>query len=167
MDKIELTLSQDLKSGQVEVKANQALSFSIVLRLFLLSLKGLKDSLVSKVENSTEEELIRLAFGEAYQAKAKEAVANIDNLKEEILCNMEGDMYDTLNVAISSFLDEEFPRVNSKLSLTEEAAAAAGLDRTATTEELVQAEKDLINNDPELAAQCAEMQPTEVKELLN
>ena len=165
MDKIELTLAQDLKTGQVEVKANQALSFNIVLRLCLLTLKGLKDNLITRVENSTEDELIKLAFGEAYQAKAKEAATNMADLKEEVLSHMEGEMYDTLNMAISAFLDEEFPRVNSKLSLTEEAAAAAGLDRNATTEELVQAEKDLINNDPELAAQCAEMQPTEIKEL--
>lgn len=165
MEKIELTLIQNTETGQIEVKSNQALSFSIVLRMFLLALKGLKDSLIKRVEDSTEDQLIKLAFGEAYQASAKKAATDIKDLKEEVLSTMEGEMYDTINMAAGAFLDEEFPRVNSKRSLTEEAAAAAGLDRNATTEELVQAEKDLINNDPELAAQCAEMQPTEIKEL--
>ena len=162
---LEITLSQDLESGEVSVKANRAISFNIALRLFLTALKGLKTSIVERVEQSDKESLIKLAFGDAYLENISNHTPDEAELKESVLTNMEAEMYDMINLTVSSFLDEEFPRVNAKLSLTEEAAAAAGLDRTATPEELVQAEKDFINNNPDLAAQCQELQPTEVKEV--
>lgn len=161
---IELILAQNIETGEVSVKANQPLSFNIMLRLYLVALKGLKDNLLRKVESSSGEELIKLAFGEAYQEKIKEAIKDEAAIKEEVLEKMEGEMYDMLNLSISNFLDSEFPRINSKLSLTEEAAKAAGLDRSAKTEELVEAEKKFIDEHPDIAAQTQELQPTEVKD---
>ena len=161
---IELTLTQNNETGEISVKANQPVSFNIMLRMYLVALKGLKDNLLNKVESSDRDSLIKMAFGEAYQEKVKEEAPEEAELKEKILEQMEGEMYDMLNMSISNFLDTEFPRINSKLSLTEEAAKEAGLDRTAKPEELVEAEKKFINEHPDIAAKTQELQPTEVKD---
>lgn len=161
---IELTLTQNVETGEIAVKANQPVSFNIMLRMYLVALKGLKDNLLNKVENSSKDELIKMAFGELYQEDVKNSTPEEEVLKEQILEKMEGEMYDMLNLSIGNFLDSEFPRINAKPSLTEEAAAAAGLDRNAKPEELVQAEKKYIEEHPELAAQTQELQPTEVKD---
>lgn len=162
-NQLELKITQNLKSGEVSVQANHPTTFNVLLRLSLVALKGLKDNLINKVETSDKETLIKMAFGEAYQAKVEEVTQSEENLKEEILLKMEEEMYDMLNLAVGNFLDSEFPRVNVKPSLTEQAAAEAGLDRTASAEDLVQAEKAFIEKHPELAAQTQEMQPTEIK----
>ena len=81
-------------------------------------------------------------------------------MKESVALRAEGEMYDLVNLSISNFLDTEFPRINANLSLTEQAAQAADLDQNASVEDLVQAENDLINNNPELAAQTQELQPS-------
>lgn len=161
---IELVLTQNNDTGEISVKANQPISFNIMLRMYLVALKGLKDNLLSKVENSSQDELVKLAFGEAYQDKAAEAMKADPDAKEKVLEKMEGEMYDMLNFSISSFLDSEFPRVNSKLSLTEEAAKASNLDRSATPEELVEAEKKFIDEHPDIAINTQELQPTEIKD---
>lgn len=162
-NQLELKITQDLETGMVSVSANKPTTFNVVLRLALVALKGLKDNLLDKITNSTKDDLIRLAFGEAYQEKVKEATQAEDELKETVALKMEEEMYDMLNLAVSNFLDEEFPRVNAKPSLTEEAAAAAGLDRTASAEELVEAEKVFIEEHPDLAVQTQDLQPTEIK----
>lgn len=163
-NQIEVTLTQNLDTGEVSVKANKALSFNIALRLYLIGLKGLKDNLINRVLTMDRESLVKLAFGEAYHESVMAQLPEDDEaFKEDVLLKMEGEMYDMLNLAVGNFLDTEFPRVNANPSLTEEAAEAAGLDRTATDEELVQAEVDFINQHPDLAAQCAELQPTEVR----
>ena len=113
---IELTLTQNNETGEISVKANQPVSFNIMLRMYLVALKGLKDNLLNKVESSDRDSLIKMAFGEAYQEKVKEEAPEEAELKEKILEQMEGEMYDMLNMSISNFLDTEFPRINSKLS---------------------------------------------------
>lgn len=163
--KLEVVLTQDLTTGEVSVKANQSVTFNIALHLYLVSLKGLKDVLLKRISDMSKDEIIKFAFGEAYQAKAKAALPEEAELKKAVCTKMEEDMYDMLNLGVSNFLDSEFPLVNEKLSLTEEAAAEAGLDRNATPEELVQAEMDFIEKHPEEAAQCSEMQPTAVKSI--
>ena len=162
-NQLELKIIQNLESGEVSVTANKPTTFNVLLRLSLIALKGLKDNLLAKIESSDKETLIRMAFGEAFQEKMNQVAQSEDELKEDVLLKMEEEMYDMLNLSVGNFLDEEFPRVNAKPSLTEEAAAEAGLDRTASAEDLVQAEKDFIEKHPELAAQTQEMQPTEVK----
>ena len=164
-NQLELKITQNLESGEVSVTANKPTTFNVLLRLSLIALKGLKDNIINKIESSDKDTLIKMAFGEAFQEKMKEATKSEDELKEEVLLKMEEEMYDMLNLSVSNFLDEEFPRVNAKPSLTEEAAAEAGLDRTATAEELVQAEKDFIEKHPELAAQTQDMQPTEIRKI--
>lgn len=164
-NQLELKITQDLKSGEVSVQSNHPTTFNVLLRLTLVALKGLKDNLINKVASSDKETLIKMAFGEAYQDKVREATQSEDDLKEEVLLKMEEDMYDMLNLAVGNFLDVEFPRVNAKPSLTEQAAAEAGLDRTASAEDLVQAEKAFIEEHPDLAAQTQEMQPTEIKSI--
>lgn len=164
-NQLELKITQNLETGEVAVSANKPTTFNVLLRLSLVALKGLKDNLLNKVENSDKETLIKMAFGEAFQEKMKEATKSEDELKEEVLLKMEEEMYDMLNLSVGNFLDEEFPRVNAKPSLTEQAAMQAGLDRNASAEDLVQAEKDFIENHPELAAQTQEMQPTQVRDV--
>ena len=39
---IELTLTQNNETGEISVKANQPVSFNIMLRMYLVALKGLK-----------------------------------------------------------------------------------------------------------------------------
>lgn len=162
-NQLELKIIQNLETGEVAVNANKPTTFNVLLRLSLIALKGLKDNIINKIESSDKDTLIKMAFGEAFQEKMKQATQSEDALKEEVLLKMEEEMYDMLNLSVGNFLDEEFPRVNAKPSLTEEAAVEAGLDRTATAEELVEAEKEYIRNNPELAAQTQDMQPTEIK----
>jgi hypothetical protein len=162
-NQLELKIIQNLETGEVAVNANKPTTFNVLLRLSLIALKGLKENVMSKIEASDKDTIIKMAFGEALQEQMKKATKPEAELKEEVLLKMEEEMYDMLNIAVGAFLDEEFPRVNAKPSLTEEAAAAAGLDRTASAEELVEAEKDFIENHPELAAQTQDMQPTEIK----
>ena len=163
---LEVTLTEDLSSGQIQVRSNKPMTFNIALRLYLVALKGLKNNLLAKVNEMSREDIIKYSFGEAFQEQANAQLPEDETeLKGQILAKMEGDMYDMLNISVGNFLDEEFPLVNISPSLTEEAAAAAGLDRTASDEELVKAEMDFIKDNPEAAAQCQEMQPTEVKQI--
>lgn len=161
---IEIILTEDLTTGEVSIKSNKALSYSAALHIYLVALKGLKDQLVNNVSKLDKDRLIKLAYGDNCTDTILNQIPEDESVfKEDILTKMEGEMYDILNLAVGNFLDSEFPRVNARPSLTEEAAAAAGLDKTATDDELVQAEIDFINSNPELAAECADMQPTEVK----
>ena len=164
-NQLELKISQNLETGEVAVSSNKPMTFNVLLRLSLVALKGLKDNLINKVESSSKDHLIKMAFGEAFQDKIRESTKPEAELKEDLLLRMEEEMYDMLNLSVGNFLDEEFPRVNAKPSLTEEAAAAAGLDRTASAEELVEAEKAFIEEHPEIAVQTQDMQPVEIKEV--
>ena len=162
-NQLELKIIQNLETGEVSVSANKPTTFNVMLRLALIALKGLKENLLSKAESYDKDTLIKMAFGEAYREKVAKLTKPDAELKEEVLLKMEEEMYDMLNLAVGNFLDEEFPRVNAKPSLTEEAAAAAGLDRTASAEELVEAEKVFIEEHPDLAVQTQDLQPTEIK----
>ena len=81
---IELTLTQNNETGEISVKANQPVSFNIMLRMYLVALKGLKDNLLNKIESSDRDSLIKLGFGEAYQEKIKEEFVNLLNDKNSI-----------------------------------------------------------------------------------
>lgn len=166
-NQLELKIIQNLETGEVAVSANKPTTFNVLLRLSLVALRGLKDNLLNKVESSDKETLIKMAFGEAFQEHMKRTTKSEEELKEEVLLRMEEEMYDMLNLSVGNFLDEEFPRVNAKPSLTEQAAMQAGLDRNASAEDLVQAEKTFIEEHPELAAQTQEMQPTKVRDVDN
>ena len=114
-NQLELKITQNLETGEVAVSANKPTTFNVLLRLSLVALKGLKDNLLNKVESSDKETLIKMAFGEAFQEKMKEATKPEDELKEEVLLKMEEEMYDMLNLSVGNFLDEEFPSVLKKI----------------------------------------------------
>lgn len=159
---ISITITQDLTNGELRVTSNgQKLSFPIATQMVLSALKGLKDNIITNITKLDDKELIARSFPDSVIPKN---LANLtdDQLRDHVALKAEGEMYDLLNMSVSGFLDAEFPRVNSKLSLTEEAAAASGLDSSATPEELIKAENKFIEENPELAAQTQELQPTEI-----
>lgn len=162
-DKISINIVQDLDSGELNVTSNgKRLSFPIALQMVLSALKALKGNIIQNITDLPVEELINRSFPNGQVPTDLKNLSEKD-LKENIALRAEGEMYDLLNLSIGNFLDTEFPRVNANLSLTEQAAQAAGLDHNASVEDLVQAENDLINNNPELAAQTQELQPKQIK----
>jgi len=92
---------------------------------------------------------------------AKDQAMKNPQLKPEDIPAFEQEIYDMLNMSVGSFLDTEFPNVNSMPCLTEEACVEYGLDpKQASAEEVLAAENKFIEEFPERAAQCREMIPT-------
>lgn len=159
---ISMTITQDLTNGEVKFSTSgERLSFPIANHLVLLVLKVLKDNVISSILKLPEAEFIAKSFP---NATIPTSLKNLtpEQLREVVASKAEGEMYDMLNLSISEFLDNEFPRINDKLSLTEQAAKASNLDNSATPEELIKAENDFVEKNPELAAQTQELQPKEV-----
>lgn len=164
-NKISITVSQDLPTGEFTITSEgNRLSFPIVTRMVLSALKVLKDNIIQSILTYPEQELKACSFPNATIPTAL-ASLTLEQLREEIALKAEGEMYDLLNLAISNFLDTEFDRVNSKLSLTEEAAVASGLNSSATTEELIEAENAFINEHPDLAAKTQDLQPKKIAKI--
>jgi len=164
-NKISIIITQDLTNGELKVSSEgKRLSFPIAAQMVLSALRGLKDNILTNILSLPEQEFVARSFP---NSTVPEHLVNLtpEQLREEVALKAEGEMYDLLNLSISNFLDVEFPRVNSKLSLTEQAAEQAGLDNSATPEELVQAENDFIENNPELAAQTQELEPKKILRL--
>lgn len=165
---IKFIVSQDLTSGEIKIQTEGSkFSYPIAVHMFLVAIKALKDKVISNLEGADIEKLLKMAFvGEApAELKNNPAEHPEQAIRDYVYLKVEGEMYDLLNLSVSNFLDTEFPRVNSKLSLTEQAAEQAGLDNSATPEELIAAENKFIEDNPELAAQTQELQPKKVLRL--
>lgn len=92
-------------------------------------------------------------------ATMKNQIMENPALKNEDKLAMEQEIYDMLNIAIGTYLDRGFPLVNEHASLTEEACVEYNLDpKTATAEELLEAENKFITEHPDRAAKTADMQ---------
>lgn len=130
-----IKLPKKAESGNIaEVRLGGSMSYPIALQSFLITLKHLKNMIMLNPE-----------------------------LKDEDKVGMEQSLYDLVNITVGGFLDTEFPLINSKASLTEEACAEYGLDpKTATAEELLEAENRFIDEFPERAGMTAEMELKEI-----
>lgn len=158
---IKFIISQDLTNGEIKIQTEGSrFSFPIATQLFLTALKALKDKIISNLDEADTKKLLQLSFVGNPPAYLKDL--SEEATRDEVYLKVEGEMYDLLNIAVSNFLDTEFPRVNARMSLTEQAAAAAGLDQSATPEELIKAENDFMDKNPELAAQTQELKPTNI-----
>lgn len=164
-NQISIIITQDLTNGELKVSSEgKRLSFPIATQMVLSALKGLKNNIITNITTLPEHELFERSFPNGTVPDHLKGYTP-EQIREDIALRAEGEMYDLLNLSISNFLDVEFPRVNSKLSLTEQAAEQAGLDSSATPEELIAAENKFIEDNPELAAQTQELQPKKILRL--
>jgi len=127
-----LTIPSEVKTGEdIHVRLGGRISFHILVNNFLLALGEFKRRIVENPEIPEEEKVLA-----------------------------EQEVYDLINVSVGTFLDSGFPRINAQAALTEEACAQYKIDpKTATAQELLDAENKFIEEFPERAAQCRELQP--------
>lgn len=98
-------------------------------------------------------------------AQMKKNIMENPALPEKDHAGMEQEIYDLINAAVGGFLDQAFPLVNARPSLTEEACVEYGLDpKTATAQELLDAENKFLDEHPDRARETADMQLSEIKE---
>lgn len=125
-----LDLPQNAKAGDTAtIRLGGGMSVPIIVQGFLLAFKQAKDMVMANPKLPKEDHLA-----------------------------MEQELYDLLNVSVGGYLDQGFPLVNAQACLTEEACVEYGLDpKSATAEQLLEAENRFIAEHPERAAQTKEM----------
>jgi len=154
---IKLTIEENLETKEISISTSGLLTFPIALHLTLVALKGLKDKLDEQIQVMPRKEI------EKRINMPVEKGTTLKELRKAVATQMEGEIYDLVNLSVSNFLDSHFPTVNARPSLTEQAAATYGLDNTATREELLEAENRFIEEHPDEAALTSELQPKEIK----
>ena len=123
----------------VEVSLGGGMTLPVMLTMLLATFKTMKDRMMSN-----------------------------PNLKEEDHLPLEQEIYSMLNIAVGTYLDEGFPLVNRYACLTEEACVQYGLDpKTATPEELLEAENKFIDEFPDRARLTSDMQLEKPKPVEN
>lgn len=154
---VKLTIEENLETKEISVSTSGTLTFPIALHLALTALRGLKSRLDEQILASDEASL--------HQRMDFPLETPLEEMRAQTLAQMEGEVYDLINVSVSTFLDSHFPTVNQNPSLTESAATTYGLDSTATKEELLEAENRFIDEHPDEAALTSELQPKEIKKI--
>lgn len=156
---VRLSVEENLETKEISVSTSGTITFPIALHLALTALRGLKSRLDEQILASDEASLRqRMDFPLG---------TPLEEMRAQTLAQMEGEVYDLMNVSVSTFLDSHFPTINQKPSLTESAAATYGLDSTATKEELLEAENRFIDEHPDEALLTAELAPKEIKNATN
>lgn len=158
---IKLTIEENLETKEISISTSGLLTFPIALHLTLVALRGLKQKLDEQIQAMSLEELQKRTSFKSVPGDAP----TLEDLRNATATQMEGEIYDLVNLSVSNFLDSHFPTVNARPSLTESAAATYDLDNTATREELLEAENKFIEEHPDEAALTSELQPKEIKKI--
>ena len=156
---VKLTIEENLETKEISISTSGLLTFPIALHLTLVALRGLKGKLDEQIQAMSREEIDKRIN------IPTRSDTTIEDLRNAVAAQMEGEIYDLVNLSVSNFLDSHFPTVNARPSLTEQAAATYDLDNTATREELLEAENKFIEEHPDEAALTADLQPKEIKKI--
>lgn len=158
---VKLTIEENLETKEISISTSGLLTFPIALHLTLVALRGLKQKLDEQIQAMSLEELQKRTSFKSVPGDAP----TLEEYRQRTAEQMEGEIYDLVNLSVSNFLDSHFPTVNARPSLTEQAAATYDLDNTATREELLEAENKFIEEHPDEAALTSELQPKEIKKI--